>query len=187
MLTGCSGISEHKHYEIVPMKSLVKATVHDWVEDLTEPTFGVLRPPLYAFEYNDEFYIFYPILIEEKNISFGPAFLDDSEEDKKKNILFIRHYKQGSSGSFHPQRVSVILDGQKITVKEFGREETKETGVLYSYNLNNILKGQEAFQASVELIDGNTISIDFAKRKDLWVAPIFSFNEPPKKPKVLIQ
>jgi hypothetical protein len=154
-----------------------------------------LRPPLYAFEYNDEFYIFYPILIEEKNISFGPAFLpiipgsflDDSEKDKKKNILFIRHYKQGSSGSFHPQRVSVILDGQNITVKEFGREETKETGVLYSCNLNNILKGQEAFQASVELIDGNTISVDFAKRKDLWVAPIFSFNEPPKKPKVLIQ
>lgn len=43
ILCGCSGIDGRAYYSITPNRNLRKAQTDDWVEDPTEPSFGILR------------------------------------------------------------------------------------------------------------------------------------------------
>ncbi len=196
LLTGCSGIMRNKHYEIIPEKQFYRTTVSDWIEDITEPTFGILRPPLYTQKDNDNYYIFYPVVVEEKGVAIGPAFLpiipffifpEDVSFVKKQNKVFIRCWNESHERMSFPKIVALVDGEKRYLIRRLSQEFDEKLGFLLEYQLPDGMTNLTSFVVNVTLQDERQISAQYNLRRDTWVAPFFSFNEPPIEPFVKIK
>jgi len=189
ILSGCSAIMRSTHYEIVPTKKLNRASISDWVEDLTEPTFGVFRPPLYASKHAENYYVFYPIVVEEKGITVGPAFLPiipfclfpkSPSVTQRRQKFFIRCWNETQSTMPFPEKIFLIDGDRRFPIRRIRQESNEGLGILYEYQLGDLITNLTTFAISVVLSDEYQISVRYSLRNDTWFAPFFSFNEPSK-------
>jgi hypothetical protein len=195
ILCGCSGIDSREYYAISPDKNLCKARTDDWVEDLTEPSFGVLSPPLYALKHGDIEYIFHPILKQAKFASIGPAFLPvipmtwlgghPATNDEYK--LSIRCYSENGTVVQSPPQLMVTDSGTALACITTNNKDSDVKGVLFTYRLDPAIGATNDFNIRLLLPDGEEKTIHYALKNTLWICPVFSFNEPPKKPFVYIE
>ena len=190
LLCGCSGIDGRAYYSITPAQNLCKARTDDWVEDLPEPSFGVLSPPLYALKYGDIEYIFHPVLKQVRFASVGPAFLPvipitwlgghpaTNEEYK----LSIRCFSENGTIVQSPPQLMITDSGTTLSCINTNNENSDVKGILFTYKLNPTIGATNNFDIHISLPDGEEKTIHYALKNTLWICPFFSFNEPPKKP-----
>ncbi len=192
ILCGCSGVSRFEHFEVVPNDNLAQTTVSDSREDLTEPTFGALSPPVYSVKHKNVFYVFYPVLISGRHISIGPAFLPlipakvfgekIATVSEGQYVFLIRCYSETQKLIPIPETVALISDNSNVTKMPLTTDSDDVPGNLFSCQLDPSITNLTTFTVQIILSDGNSLSAQYRYKKNLWVAPIFSFNEPPIKP-----
>jgi hypothetical protein len=192
ILCGCSGVSRFEHFEIVPNENLLQTRVSDSREDLTEPTFGALSPPVYSLRHNESFYTFYPILINGRHLSAGPAFLpvipvklfgeNAAKASKDQYVFLMRCYSEKNEPIPIPEEVTLITRRDNFTSETLAASSDDVPGDLFSCQLDSSVTNLTTFTAQIRLSDGNSLSAEYRYKKNLWVAPFFSFNEPPIKP-----
>jgi hypothetical protein len=187
---GCSGIDGRAYYSIVPDQNLCKARTDDWVEDLTEPSFGVLSPPIYALKHGDIEYIFHPVLKQAKFGWVGPPFLPvipmtwlgehPATNDEYK--LSIRCYSENRTIVQSPPHLTIADNGTELSCVNTNNENSDIKGVLFTYELDPAISVTNNFNIHLLLPDDEKKTIHYALKNTLWICPLFSFNEPPKKP-----
>lgn len=197
LLCGCSGISKTDYYEISPDENLRKARTDDWVEDLTEPSFGVLSPPLYALNHGDTDYIFYPTIKRIRFVSIGPAFLPVIPMPRKwlgghpgiddEYKLSIRCYSENGVLVQSPPRLTISDNNRPLSCVSTNNENSNVKGVLFTYELNPAIGVTNGFNVRLLLPDGSEQTVRYTLKSTLWICPIFSFNEPPKTPFAYIE
>lgn len=197
ILCGCSGVSRFEYFEVVPNDPLLKTTVSDSREDLTEPTFGVLSPPVYSLKHKDAFYVFYPVLINGKHLSIDPAFLpvipaklfgESTAQVSKDQYVFLMRCHSETKGSIPiPEKIILISNNGNSTNTNLTARSDDIPGELFSCQLDSDITTLTEFTIQVGLTDGDSVSAAYHYKKNLWVAPFFSFNEPPIKPFLEIQ
>lgn len=192
ILCGCSGVSRFEHFEVVPNDNLLETRVRDSREDLTEPTFGVLSPPVYSLKHRDAFYVFYPILINGRHLSVGPALLpiipaklfgeNTANVSKDQYVFLMRCYSEESKPIPTPEKIILVNSNGNSTNTNLTTSNDDIPGDLYSCQLDSSITNLAAFTAQIRLSDGSSLSAEYRYKKNLWVAPFFSFNEPPIEP-----
>jgi hypothetical protein len=195
ILCGCSGIDGRAYYAITPDENLCKARTDDWVEDSTEPSFGVLSPPLYALKHGNIEYIFHPVLEQVRFASVGPALLPvipitwlgghHATNDEYK--LSIRCYSESGIIIQSPPQLMITDSGTKLSCINTNDENSEVKGVLFTYKLNPTIGATNNFDIRLSLPDGEEKTVHYTLRNTLWICPLFSFNEPPKNPFVYIE
>lgn len=195
LLCGCSGIDSRVYYAISPDKNLCKARTDDWVEDLTELSFGVLSPPLYALKHGDIEYIFHPVLKQAKSAWVGPAFLPvipmtwlgghPATNDEYK--LSIRCYSENGTVVQSPPQLVITDSGTTLSCINTNNENSDVKGILFTYELDPAIGVTNDFTVRLLLPDGPEQTVRYTLTSTLWICPLFSFNEPPKKPFVYIE
>jgi hypothetical protein len=189
---GCSGIDGRAYYSIVPDQNLCKARTDDWVEDLTEPSFGVICPPLYALNHGDTDYIFYPTMKRIRFVSIGPAFLPVIPIPRKwlgghpgtndEYKLSIRCYSESGPVVQSSPNLTITDNGTILSCVNTNNENSDVKGVRFTYELDQAIGTINNFNLRLLLPDGSERTVRYALKRTLWICPLFSFNEPPKKP-----
>lgn len=195
LLCSCSGIDGRAYYSIASDQNLCKARTDDWVEDLTEPSFGVLSPPLYALKYGNIEYIFHPVLKQVRFASVGPALLPvipitwlgghPSTNDEYK--LSIRCFSENGTVAQSPPQLMITDSGTTLSCINTNNENSDVKGILFTYRLDQAIGATNNFTLRLLLPDGEEKTIYYVLKNTLWICPFFSFNEPPKKPFVYIE
>ena len=148
LLSGCSLISTGEYFTVQFEEGALSVNRADWVTDTIEPSFGHFRPPLKQASLGDSektSIVVYPIIICEKAISFGPAFLPlipvfdgwqdpPSEYSNKIRLLF-----KGARSDV--ERLGIFVDGTPVATQA----HESESGEIFILSEVLNVKGDQIF------------------------------------------
>ncbi len=194
ILAGCSGISESTYLEPINDGTLCRVHVHDWYEkETTGPSIGAYRPPIYAYNYNSEYYVIYPLLVNTGPSAIGPPVLPvipvkTSDQSKLyEQSHRIRHYKKNGIGSIKPIKVT-LLNGDEVLGNCTLKFESKDlVGSVYICPPVEIPEEMSKLQLELALFDGHKKLIELEKRTYNMYSPLLSFNSPEPRPSIFIE
>lgn len=177
LLSGCSLISKGEYFtaDLGGENSLVKRA--DWLTDTSEPSFGKFRPPLRKVVFGESkktSFIVYPIIVNEKAISFGPLFLPlipvlngwqdpPSQYASKVRLLF-----KGACGDVEGLKISV--NGKPVSTEVLNNKD----GTFFI--LTDVLKNIEGEVFVRVELEGDSRPFVFKKEKTFCFVPFTSFN-----------
>jgi hypothetical protein len=192
-LSSCSGTVANFYLELNETDDLYRVTVYDWYEkETTGPAFGVYRPPIYAYQYQSEYYIIYPLLVEEGKALFGPPGIpiipaDLGMEGEDPEYFFrIRHYKEEGVPQTPPTRISLNANGDRVESCELNIISTTVAGTLSTCRRTYTPEENEFVELVLTLADGHEKKFTLKMEEYSMYSPLLSFNSPPPKPEIEI-
>ncbi len=173
-LSGCSIISSCEYLDICD-ENAVAVSRDDWMVDTSEPSFGFLRPPLKQITLNDISVIVYPIMIEEKAVSFGPALFP---------IIPVFEGIQDPE-SIYKNKIRLLYNGEKKKVENLelivnGKKESMQL-IVDSPNkiwiVSDVVKTKDNKMEVTIIFNEKSSSLHFIKMKTYCFVPFASFND----------
>lgn len=173
--SGCSLVTKGEY--LTASFGEQKALVHraDWVTDTApEPSFGHFRPPLKKNSLAGASFVIYPVIVNEKTISFGPAFLPiipvlnswqnpPSKYEKKMRLLF-----GGARRDF--EGIEIFIDQEPLAKEILDCGSDEVLVVTDALPLN-----REEMQIKL-MWAGDSLIFNLRKENTFCFAPFVSFN-----------
>ncbi len=191
---GCSGVISSTYYEVIDNSALDRAHVYDWYEsETTGPSAGYYRPPIYSYNYNTDYYLIYPILVQQNGGAIGPPVLPifpigatDSTKDEY-NLFRIRYYAKQGNGLNPPKSLKVIHDKDNIISYKLKQKSKDKVGTIYTCFVNELPKDMRMFEIEISLYDGHSVLLKMEKKESNMYSPLMSFNGPSPRPWIEVE
>ena len=176
IISGCSSVSTGEYFVENSMNTILSDNHSDWVSDTIQPSFGKLRPPLKMIKLTDaerDSFVVYPIIINEKDISFGPVLfpiipvLSSWQDPPSEYIGRIRLLFKGSHSEI--EGLEMFVDGKPISAQVF---EEGDCLLIMSDALQNT---NEIITVIIKLRECSQ-TLRFQRERTFCYVPFTSFN-----------
>jgi hypothetical protein len=165
--------------------------VYDWSETgaIAGISIGHWAPPTYAYKSGADYYIIYPIKIEEVVTTFGPPVLPIipltfEQNTNDLNRCRIRYYNENETGGNPPKSIVISHKGKTINTCLLEEVEKDEVGRVFSCHLNPLQNDLESFSMELILFDGKEIEVKMIRGNHTEYSPLTSINGPNLKPSI---
>ena len=200
LFTGCSTISNTTNFEIDSNENLTRTYIYDWCEESSyslglwgDYCFGIYGPPVYSYKYHNGYYVFYPILINYKQIAFGPLIvpfipLNMHQDTSIKTLTYkVRSYESKIGKMPKPIETKLHLSSGKYIMCSLKYSNTDKISDIFTcdINVNNIDSAITSSELTIE--NGEKIKIYYSKRKEWTYLPIVAPNGPRRSDKPYIR
>lgn len=177
LLSGCSLVFTGEYLSAQLADDAVSVKREDWLTDSGEPSFGALRPPLKRIVWDESentSTIIYPIIIQERAISFGPAFLpvipvfDSWQDPPSEYTRKIRLLYEGADDVATGLKITV--DGNPVST----RMHEDDAGNVFI--VSDVLNTQAGKMAVTVTFKDISQTFHFETEKTRCFIPFTSFN-----------
>ena len=192
LVSGCSFYTTNSFYEVGNTSNLLKTEVYDWSETgaIAGISIGHWAPPTYAYKSDVDYYIIYPIKIEEVVTTFGPPIfpiIPLSTFFKSTNDLnkcLIRYYNENSAGENPPKSMVISHNEEVINTCLLKEVEKDQVGRVFSCHLSPLQNNPKSFSMKLILFDGKEIEVEMTRGNHTEYSLLTSINGPNPKPSI---
>ncbi len=190
-LASCSATWKSEFLMLVPVEGALNVDLYNWETELYGgPSFGHVRPEMYGYKLGDAYYFIYPREISSSG-TMGPPLiplgLSTPETKNNKHSLFIlRVFDPKSNYPVKPMKMS-ILNGSNLQASCNLIESFQDAvGIEYKCSQEQIFPNTPPSKVVVKF--SNQLIIEFPVKSVVvsGYSPLFSFNGPNPKPKIVI-
>ena len=190
-ITSCSAAWKSEFLTPIPLDGALEVDLYDWETELYGgPSFGHYRPKMYAYKLGDVYYFIYPREITRTG-SIGPPIiplgikLDEIIPDA--NLLFkIRYLDPSNKYSDPPIKMSLFTKNDHQVSCNLIQEAKDAVGISYHCSEKIIFPQSSPTRILVEFNNKQKIDVPLKLVAIGGYSPLFSFNGPNPKPKVII-
>ena len=192
LLTGCSAIWEADYLAPVPAKGALNVELYDWETEIYGgPSVGSYRPEIYGYKLNDIYWFVYPREISNSG-SIGPVLVplgfDIPEVNNDKRSLFeIRIFDRKNKYELIPTKLSLISNNKLQISCDLLQAERDLVGMKFICNEQIEFPINNPTNIIINFNDMSTQKLSVKLVTVKGYSPLFSFNGPDPKPKIIIQ
>ena len=190
-VSSCSAVWESNFLVPTPVAGALDVEIYDWETELYGgPSFGHFRPAIYAYKLGDAYFCIYPREISRSG-SIGPPIvplgIDLEKIVRNKKILFgFRLIDTTNVYLTSPIRMSLYSQNDHQISCNLVQEAKDVVGIMYQCSEEKEFPANHPTRILVEFSNEKTIEIPLKLVKIAGYSPLFSFNGPNPKPKVII-
>ena len=190
-ISSCSAAWKSEFLAPIPLEGALEVELYDWETELYGgPSFGHFRPKMYAYKLGDVYCFIYPREITRTGFIGPPIIplgikLDEIIPDS--NLLFgIRCLDPSKEYSNPPIKMSLFAQNDHQVSCSLIQESEDAVGISYHCSDKIVFPQNSPTKIIVEFTNKQKIEVPLQLVTVKGYSPLFSFNGPNPKPKVII-
>lgn len=190
-ISSCSAVWKSEFLAPAQVAGALDVELFDWETELYGgPSFGHFLPKIYAYKFENGYYFIYPREINRSGTMGPPIIPLGIDRDKiktNKKILFgFRLLDPTHAYSISPIKMSLFAQNDHQISCDLVQFNEDAVGVEYQCSEDKEFPAAYPTKVLVEFSNSKTIELPLKLVKVEGYSPLFSFNGPNPKPRVII-
>jgi len=190
-LTSCSATWESKFLTPTPVDGALSVELYDWETELYGgPSFGYVRPEACGYKLGKAYYFVYPRETSSSG-TMGPPLipfgLSTPETSNDRDALFVlRLFDPNNLYKVTPVKMSLFNGDNLLTSCKLTKSSQNAVGIEYKCSKEQAFPDNQPTKMFIEFSNQYIAELPIKSMKVSGYSPLFSFNGPNPKPKVVI-